>query len=181
MLTKVEAAAVRAANIARDLLNFSRRREPKQAPVAVAEVVERAIDLLRAKLKRAAVEVQTVFEPGTPSVLGDQDQLLQVFLNLLGNAIDAMPEGGPLTISTEVRDGHGTRHVVTRVADRGGGIPADKLGRIFEPFYTTKPEGQGTGLGLPISLGLVKRHGGTLQVESEPGKGTAMIVTLPAT
>ncbi len=112
-----------------------------------------------------------------PSILGDADQLTQVLLNLAGNAVDAMPDGGELVFETEFRAE--TDAVVIKVIDTGVGMTPEQVLRIFEPFYTTKPEGQGTGLGMSVSLGIVKSHGGLLDVSSEPGRGTTMTVQLP--
>jgi signal transduction histidine kinase len=173
----IEAEATRAGKITRDLLNFARHREPRREPVAVEALVERAVELLGTKLARNRVRVRTVFHPDMPSILGDADQLTQVLLNLGGNAVDAMPDGGELVFQTELRLESDT--VVIKVIDGGVGMAAEHARRIFEPFYTTKGEGQGTGLGMSVSLGIVKSHGGLLQVSSEPGHGTTMTVQLP--
>jgi signal transduction histidine kinase len=100
-------------------------------------------------------------------------------LNLGGNAVDAMPDGGELIFQTELRPEADA--VVIKVIDSGVGMTAEHALRIFEPFYTTKPEGQGTGLGMSVSLGIVKNHGGLLEVSSEPGRGTTITVQLPLT
>jgi signal transduction histidine kinase len=104
------------------------------------------------------------------------NQLQQVFLNLSLNACEAMPGGGTLTISTMEDDGR----VLVRLTDTGCGIKKDNLQRILEPFFSTKPVGQGTGLGLSVSYGIVRQHGGTLEVESEEGKGSTFTVVLPS-
>ena len=173
----IEAEATRAGKITRDLLNFARRREPRREPVAVEALIERAVELLGTKLVRGRVQVRTVLHPDMPSILGDADQLTQVLLNLGGNAVDAMPDGGELVFQTELRPESDA--VVIKVIDSGVGMTAEHALRIFEPFYTTKAEGRGTGLGMSVSLGIVKSHGGLLEVSSEPGRGTTMIVQLP--
>ena len=173
----IEAEATRAGKITRDLLNFARRREPRREPVAVEALIERAVELLGTKLARGRVRVRTVLHPDMPSILGDADQLTQVLLNLGGNAVDAMPDGGELVFQTELRPESDA--VVIKVIDSGVGMTAEHALRIFEPFYTTKAEGRGTGLGMSVSLGIVKSHGGLLEVSSEPGRGTTMIVQLP--
>jgi signal transduction histidine kinase len=178
-LTIIEGEATRAGKITRDLLNFARRREPRREPVAVEALIERAVELLGTKLVRGRVQVRTVLHPGLPSILGDADHLTQVLLNLAGNAVDAMPDGGELVFRTELRPEADA--VVIKVIDSGVGMTAEHALRIFEPFYTTKAEGQGTGLGMSVSLGIVKNHGGTLEVCSEPGRGTTMTVQLPLT
>jgi signal transduction histidine kinase len=169
--------ATRAGKITRDLLNFARRREPKREPVAVDQLVLRALELLNARISKSSVRASTDFDPAVAPILGDADQLTQVFLNLIGNAVDAMPQGGPLLIRTEHAAESDT--VSVRIIDRGVGMTPEQRERIFEPFFTTKGEGRGTGLGLSVSLGIVRNHGGSLDVESEPGEGTTMVVRLP--
>ena len=171
--------ATRASRIVRGLLDFARRREPAREPVPVHELIDRALDLLGARLHRTGIEVQRLYDATLPPVLVDRDQLTQVLLNLLGNAVDAMPDGGTLTLETAlVRDEQGAAAAVS-VTDTGTGIPEEQLERIFEPFFTTKPEGRGTGLGLSVSQGIVRRHGGVLEVRSKPGQGTTMQIRLP--
>jgi signal transduction histidine kinase len=110
-------------------------------------------------------------------LLVDMDQITQVLINLIGNAIDAMPEGGRLTVETS----HTAEldRVAIRVQDSGTGMTPTQAEHIFEPFYSTKPEGEGTGLGLPVTLGIVNSHGGSISVQSDPGCGTTMTVQLP--
>lgn len=170
----------RARKITHDLLHFARRREPRREPLNVHDLVLRSLALLRGKIADAGVVVETVFDSSLPPIWADGDQLTQVFMNVVANAVDAMPEGGRLVARAEARDG-GAPHVAVSFQDTGLGIHPDQLARIFEPFYTTKPERQGTGLGLSVSLGIVKNHGGRLEVESEPGKGTTLVVLLPLT
>src|SRR4029077_5571122 len=140
-------------------------------------VIERAVELLSTKLARSRVQVHTVLHPGMPPILGDADQLTQVLLNLGANAVDAMPDGGELVFQTELRPESDA--IVIKIIDSGAGMTAEHAPRIFEPFYTTKPEGQGTGLGMSVSLGIVKNHGGRIEVSSEAGRGTTMAVELP--
>jgi signal transduction histidine kinase len=174
-LGKIESEALRASKITRGLLDFSRRREPKHDPVSVNDLVPRALELIHSKLRGRNVAVQTRLEARTAEILGDADQLTQVLINLTGNAIDAMGAGGALTVAT-ADDGDALE---LAVSDTGTGMDAEQVSRIFEPFYTTKPEGKGTGLGLSVTLGILKSHGGTIAVESAPGRGTTMRVRLP--
>jgi signal transduction histidine kinase len=178
-LSTIVGETQRAARIVRDLLDFSRRREPQRERMCLHDAIQRALDLLEVRLKRR-VEVQRVFDAALPSTIGDRDQLTQVFVNLVGNAVDAMPQGGTLTVHTKVQeaDGGGAA-IVASVSDTGGGIRPEVLDHIFEPFFTTKPEGQGTGLGLSVSHGIVHAHGGTIDVESQLGRGTTFRVVLP--
>jgi two-component system, NtrC family, sensor kinase len=163
----------------RGLLDFSRRREPRRERIRLHDAIQRALDLLDVRLKRR-VEIQRLFDAELPDTMGDRDQLTQVFLNLVGNAADAMPQGGTLTVHTKVQEAEGGgAAIVASVSDTGGGIRPEVLDHIFEPFFTTKPEGQGTGLGLSVSLGIVHTHGGTIDVESQLGLGTTFRVVLP--
>jgi signal transduction histidine kinase len=176
-LSDIEREAMRAGKIAQNLLDFARRREPKHEPVDLNRLVERVLDLLQAKLRGRPIEVSTTLDPRLGAMLGDADQLTQVLINLAGNAVDAMPEGGRLTIATHARAHSDTGVLV--VADTGHGIGPEQLARIFEPFYTTKAEGNGTGLGLSITQGIIASHKGELKVESVVGEGTTFTVRLP--
>ncbi|MFI5379214.1 MAG: sensor histidine kinase, partial [Tepidisphaerales bacterium] len=122
------------------------------------------------------VRIDAEFAPDLPAVLANGGEMQQVFLNLLLNALDAMPDGGVLTIRG-LRNGE---YVEVAVGDTGTGIAPDMRGRIFEPFVSTKEEGRGTGLGLSICLGLVRSHGGEIALESELGRGSRFTVGLPA-
>jgi signal transduction histidine kinase len=113
--------------------------------------------------------------PELPPVIGNANYLQQVFLNLAINARDAMPNGGTLSVSSK----HDHQNVIIRMADTGVGIGTEHLERIFQPFFTTKGEGKGTGLGLAISRKIISQHQGRINVESEPGKGTAFTISLP--
>ena len=108
-------------------------------------------------------------------VRGTEYKLQQVFLNLFLNARDAMPRGGWLRVSSSIEDGH----AVVEVSDTGTGIPSEHLARIYDPFFTTKPEGRGTGLGLSVTYGIVQEHGGTLSCDSVVGQGTTFRMVLP--
>jgi two-component system NtrC family sensor kinase len=173
----VSEQATRAGKIARSLLDFSRKRESRHEPVNINVLVPRTLELMGAKLRRRSVQIETRLAPDLPAMLGDADQLTQVLINLVGNAADAMPDGGRLVVATEVRPD--TDSVVLSVSDTGTGISEAQLPHIFDAFYTTKPEGKGTGLGLSVTAGIVKGHSGTIEVESEPGRGTTMRVCLP--
>jgi signal transduction histidine kinase len=176
-LSDIEREAMRAGKIAQNLLDFARRREPKHEPLDLNRLVERVLDLLQAKLRGRPIQVETVLDPRLGAMLGDADQLTQVLINLAGNAIDAMPSGGRLTIATRAQADSDTGVLV--VSDTGLGMAPEQLARIFEPFYTTKPEGSGTGLGLSITQGIIASHRGELTVDSAVGQGTTFTVRLP--
>jgi signal transduction histidine kinase len=175
----IEAQATRAATIVRGMLDFTRRRPPSVQPVLLREVIERALVLVADKLRTQGIEAVKLLDESDPAVLGDRDQLTQVFINLITNAADAMSSGGRLTVRTEVRRIQDVPYVSARVTDTGTGIAAEHREKIFESFFTTKPEGKGTGLGLAVTRDIVKNHEGTIEVESEPGRGTTMTVNLP--
>ena len=180
-VSTIEAEATRAGKIVRDLLSFARRREAKREQVSVHELLDRAIELLGPKLTGGRVEIERVFDRSLPAIAGDRDQLTQVFLNLITNALDAMEGGGRLVLQTGIhQEDDGQTMVGVSVSDTGQGISPEHRARIFEPFYTTKSDGRGTGLGLSVSLGIVRMHGGSIEVESKLGHGTTMRVTLPA-
>ena len=178
-LGMIEQEIERAAKILRRLLDFARRREPALKPLDIREVLERALALVSVRLSHADIVTDAEIFGNVAPVLGDRDELTQVFVNLFNNALDAMPEGGTLRVRTEVRSADGIPCLTVTVADTGVGISADELKHVFQPFYTTKPEGRGTGLGLSVSQGIVRRHEGTLEVASEPGKGSTFMVSLP--
>jgi two-component system NtrC family sensor kinase len=176
-ITNVINAANRAGKIVRDLLDFSRRREPRHEVLDANELILRSLDIVQVRLASGGVTVQAALDPGTPLVVGDRDQLTQVLINLMTNAVDAMPGGGTLTVESELQPEEGV--VVISVADTGTGMDQGQIARIFEPFFTTKGEGKGTGLGLSVSLSIISRHGGTIEAQSQPGRGTTMRVKLP--
>jgi len=175
----IESQAARAAKMIRGLLDFARRRPRNLQDVRLRDVIQRALALVADKLDGQVIETVTLLDDSDPAVFGDRDELTQVFINLMTNAADAMPDGGRLTVSTEVRRHEAVSYVSARIADTGTGIPAEYREQIFESFFTTKPEGKGTGLGLAVTLDIIKNHEGTIEVESAPEKGTTMIVNLP--
>jgi signal transduction histidine kinase len=175
----IEAQATRAASIVRGMLDFARRRPRNLQHVPLREVIDRALVLVTDKLCTQGIEAVTLLDERDPAAFGDRDELTQVFINLITNAADAMSRGGRLTVRTEVRRQGDVACVVAHVTDTGTGIPEEHREKIFETFFTTKPEGKGTGLGLAVTRDIVKNHEGTIEVDSEPGKGTTMIVSLP--
>ncbi|MCL4193823.1 MAG: cache domain-containing protein [Thermoguttaceae bacterium] len=166
----------RAADIVKGLLDFARERPARKEPLAINEVVARTVRLIRNQKAFDRIRIIDQLVEDLPEVNGDMNQLQQVLLNLSLNACEAMPDGGVLTIATSSRDDK----VFVRLTDTGCGIKAEHLDKIFEPFYTTKPVGQGTGLGLSVSYGIIEQHGGTMEVESREGEGTTFSLALPA-
>jgi len=166
--------ARRAAAIVAGLRAFARGdAEPACAPVDVGARIDSALALLRHRLG-AAIAVRREGAP-LPPIECRCGQIDQVLLNLLANAVDALPAGGTITVRTALLGGR----AAIAIGDDGRGIAPALRARVFEPFFTTKPEGQGTGLGLSVSYGIVERHGGTLSVDSTPGRGATFTITLP--
>jgi two-component system NtrC family sensor kinase len=177
---KIVKAADRCVRIVKNFLALARERPPERAAVDVNTVVREAAELLSYELRTDSIEVTLELADRLPRLWADPHQLHQVVVNLVANAHHAMrkmPLPRTLTVVTRMAD---TRSAVRlSVSDSGPGIPAEILGRIFDPFFTTKPPGQGTGLGLSLSHGIIEDHGGTIEVESQPGQGTTFVIDLP--
>lgn len=178
-LKEIENAAIRCKKIVSDLLDFSRMSKDKEyAPVDVNKLIQNVIPFIRSEIKSLNVDLEMEVQEDIPKVQGIANRLQQVFLNLMTNACHAMPKGGKLKLTTGVtRD---RKRVVVRVRDTGEGIPGDIQDRIFDPFFTTKMPGKGTGLGLSISYRIIREHGGTIEVDSNEGRGATFTILLPA-
>ena len=161
--------------ILRELVDFARRRRDEATLVSVHSVVEDALRLLRHDPRMRKVKSQQEFDPETPPVFMVEDHLMQVVLNLMINALDAMPEGGSLKVEIQPVRGQ----AVLRVHDSGLGMDRAVLARCFEPLFSTKPPGQGTGLGLSITRDILRALGGEVELHSAPGRGTTAVITLP--
>ncbi|MCK5547954.1 MAG: PAS domain S-box protein, partial [Thermoplasmata archaeon] len=164
-----------AANIVKDLLSFSRKTTPEIKNVNLNDAVAGSISLLKEQMPEL-IKIIKDFQPDMPDIKADPEQLQRVFTNIIDNAVDAMPKGGKLTIATAKKN---NGCVEMRFMDTGTGIPREDIGRVFDPFFTKKSGQLGTGLGLSICHGIVRAHNGTIEVESEEGKGTTFIINLP--
>jgi signal transduction histidine kinase len=172
----VRRQAERATNIVNNLLNFSRTGSAAEFnELDIGEVLDDTVQLLEPQLRRNQIEVVRDYDSVAPRVFGNSGKLQQVFTNLLLNARDAIPAGGRITIRTEAVD----HSVLVEVIDTGIGIDPENVAKIYDPFYTTKGVGRGTGLGLAVSYGIVQEHSGHISVESAPGRGTTFRITLP--
>jgi len=176
----------RIARIVRGMLDFARVREPRLAPTEVGAVVRKVLELLEERLEQSGVRAQVDLPAGLPAVVADADQLHQVFLNLTTNALDAMPRGGTLSVRAGCarrppggEPGPERDFLSVAFEDTGTGIASEHIGRVFDPFFSTKDVGKGTGLGLSISYGIVREHGGWIDVHSEAGRGSRVSVYLP--
>ena len=166
----------RCKTIVADLLNFARQQEVLAQETDVHTLLEQVIEKVCHQPSFAQVEIVRQFSLDMPIIQADPAQLQQVFINLLDNAAEAMEGGGTLTLATRSTDSH---WVEIKVSDTGCGIPEENLGKLFNPFFTTKPSGQGTGLGLSIVYGIVKMHSGQIAIQSKMGQGTTFTITLP--
>jgi signal transduction histidine kinase len=167
----------RAQKIVRNLLDFARESEISMESLSIREVVGDALNLAANQIKLSGVELVREIADDLPEVTGDRHYLSQVFVNLILNAVEAMSDGGTLTLSSDLSLDEGC--VAIKITDTGPGIPPDVLKSVFYPFFTTKVSGRGTGLGLSVSLGIVQKHGGDIKVESTLGVGTTFTVLLP--
>jgi PAS domain S-box-containing protein len=176
-LELVETETRRCSQIVSNLLSFSRKSPPSFGDVHIDELLKRCIILSRHRLQLSHISLDTSIMPDLPTVKGDFNQLQQCVINLIFNAIDAMGNGGDL----KLEGGYDSREgrVIVTVKDSGPGIAPDDLPRIFEPFYTTKKEGYGVGLGLSTVYGIMQHHHGTVTVESTPGQGAAFMLRFP--
>ncbi len=168
----------RCGNIVSGLLSFSRETPLGFTDVDMNDVITAVISLTRHKIELQNIQLTVELAPEMLMVRGDTNRLQQCVLNLIFNAIEAMPEGGKLQVKSRL-DKNKKRFQV-EIQDTGCGIPGENVDHLYDPFFTTKPEGEGTGLGLSIVYGVVKNHGGKINVQSTPGQGTTFTLTLPA-
>ncbi|WP_376087900.1 PAS domain S-box protein [Roseomonas sp. CCTCC AB2023176] len=177
---RIHAAAERSGRIVKSFLAMARQEAPRREPVQVAAVVQAAVELTAYGARSAGIAVEVTHDALLPPVEGDRDLLSQVVANLLVNAQQVLQDrSGPRHVAVRTRRaGEG---VVVEVADSGPGVPAEIAGRIFEPYFTTKPSGAGTGIGLAICRNVVTSHGGRIELEDAPGGGALFRVWLPAT
>ena len=166
----------RCKRIVADLLNFSRQHQVTVQPTDINALLQELVDLAPRRIKTVTIPIECDFDADLPIIDGDTAQLRQVFQNLLVNAVEAMSQGGTLTVRTYKGP---TDMVTVEIKDTGVGIRHEDLGKLFTPFFTTKPIGKGTGLGLAITYGIIKMHRGQINVKSELSKGTTFIVNLP--
>ncbi len=175
-MAKVETQAERMREIVRNLLDFSRSKGPRLGAADPNEVARKSVKLVQNMLDVSNIETRLEFAEGLPPVLVDEHQIQQVLVNLLTNSAQAVGERGRIAVSS--RPGRDGRSVEIAVADNGKGILPEHLPHVFDPFFSTRGEG-GTGLGLSVSYGIVKNHGGEIRVESKPGVGTTFTMELP--
>ena len=176
-LELMESEVSRCSNIVSSLLAFSRKSELEFGQVNINDLLQKCVVLSDHKLTLQNIQIKTVLYSEIPQIAGDFNQLQQCILNLIFNAADAMPDGGHLTIETSFNSEKGLAKIM--VADTGSGIANGDLPKIFDPFFSTKEEGKGLGLGLSVAYGIIARHKGVIEAESELDKGTVLTITLP--
>jgi two-component system NtrC family sensor kinase len=171
---EIKRESKRCKKIVQDLLSYARTPRPTLEPTDINDLLQQIVDFAKNHTDMRGITISTKFASGLPPVGLDGDQMRQVAINLILNAGGSMPEGGKLTVSSELVD---TGHVRITFRDSGCGIPAESLDKIFEPFYTTKA--RGTGLGLAITRQIIEQHHGEIHIDSTIGEGTSVTVTLP--
>ncbi len=174
-LEMIDRHGTRIAEIVRSLLMFSRKTSFNLTETDLNRVIREVVTLVEKPFAKQGTRIQTDLDTTLPHFRANPEHLQQVFLNLLNNARDAMPEGGTITLRTYPND----RYLVAEVQDTGTGIADNIQSRVFEPFFTTKDLGKGTGLGLSVTYGIIKNHGGKIEVESSPGNGSLFRLMLP--
>ncbi|HHS49727.1 MAG TPA: PAS domain S-box protein [candidate division Zixibacteria bacterium] len=190
MLEVIETSSERAAGLVKQLMTFARQEPPHRESVSIVEIVEDVLRVFRTG-DVSTISYRTRLASNIPKVFVDPVQIRQILLNLCNNAIDAMPDGGELTVEVsnvemeeiKLRSRSSLKagnYIEIAISDTGAGIPEQELDRIFEPFFTTKPPGKGTGLGLSISHGIIQSHGGTIVVDSTVGIGSTFRAYIPA-
>ncbi len=175
-LQTIVAQVERITKVMNQLLSFARRRTPERRALDLKEVVEASVEIFQERLARNRIRVELALDAACPPAHADADQMNQVLINLIMNAVHAMPDGGVLRFGLLPAGDM----VKLTVADTGHGIPPEVAAHIFNPFFTTKEFGKGTGLGLTVVKGILEEHGGSVSVESEPGTGTTFTILLPA-
>jgi len=175
-LTKMESELTRSTKLIRNLLDFARQSPPSLREVNVNEIVSRSLDLAAHSAELQKIQIIRKLNPDLPTLRADFDQLQQVCTNLIINAIQAMPEGGRLTLRTSLTD---DEQIKIEVQDTGCGISQENMRKLFTPFFTTKEKGKGVGLGLAVAYGIIQRHKGRIEVQSKKGEVTTFTIYLP--
>jgi two-component system NtrC family sensor kinase len=165
----------RLSEMLRNMLSFSKPEEEKRRPIKIDELIEGILLVMEKQMRESNIQVEISFNPDIPEIMASTNQMRQVMLNILKNAKEAMPKGGTLTVRTSRED----NRVLIHIQDTGMGVPEEIRDKIFEAFFTTKQKVKGVGLGLSVCYGIIKDHGGDIKVESEEGKGTTFIISLP--
>ena len=167
---------IRCRGIIQELLEFSREKEPRKIPADIHEIIIKALNILENEFRLRHIQLEKDLSEGMPKALLDVDQMEQVFINLLLNAVEAMQEEGTIRIRTRVD--LDKKRLTVEIEDTGCGISPENLGKIFDPFFSTKPKG--SGLGLAVNYGIIEKHGGNIRVSSKLDRGTCFTIEIPA-
>ncbi|MGO8944844.1 MAG: sensor histidine kinase, partial [Syntrophobacteraceae bacterium] len=176
-LSLIDSESARCSGIVKDLLHFSRQAKGIRSDFQLNELIEKALDFVHFRFDSQGIRARTELDGDLPRMVGDQSQIEQCLLNLIFNAVDAMPDGGELTLRTSWD--RAASQIRFEVTDNGIGIAKEIIPQIFEPFFSTKSHDRGVGLGLSVVYGIVKEHGGSVFVKSEEGAGARFILKLP--
>jgi signal transduction histidine kinase len=174
-IDKIVNAALHAREVVKKLMLFSRQTLPRKTQVNLNKMIREGLYFLESRCEKMEIEIKRVLTPDLPEITADPSQLFQVLVNLSVNAIQAMPDGGMLTLETGFKDGC----ISLVVEDTGTGMSKEVMEKIFIPFFTTKDVDEGTGMGLSVVHGIVGAHGGSITVESEVGKGSRFEIRVP--
>jgi len=174
LIDSIQNSVTRCRTITHRLLSFSRRINIGKEDINVNDVIEEVLGFIEKEIQSKGINIVYDFQDTLPKIITDKGQLQQVLLNIINNAVDAVPQGGTIKIQTRLSD---SNYLEISIQDNGSGIPKDVLKHIFEPFYSTKKKG--TGLGLYISYGIIKKLGGDIHVESEIDQGTTFTIKIP--
>jgi two-component system NtrC family sensor kinase len=176
ILGMMEQETLRVRKIIRNLLDFARQKPSRMQPADITVPLRETLALVQGIALKASISIHEDYPPAPVIVNMDHNEIKQVFINIVNNAIQAMPKGGDLRVRI---DQINAQEISVVFSDSGIGISHEHLGRIFEPFFSTKDNGDGTGLGLSVSYGIVRNHGGRIEAESEVGKGSVFRICLP--
>jgi signal transduction histidine kinase len=180
ILAMMKDAVFRASKITKDMLTFSRESTLVHEEVDLAGIIDETFSFVDHIFSLKQIRIARNLRPGLPKVSVDPNQMKQVFINLLTNAAEAMPEGGTITVSAvSARDVQNREIIRVRILDTGHGITAEDHQRVFDPFYTTRKKSGGTGLGLSVVKGIIEKHSGDIKIESQSGGGTRVTIELP--
>jgi two-component system NtrC family sensor kinase len=177
-IKKIERQVNRSREITHRLLRFGRRMETTQELVDINQILMETLTFLENEAHFRDIQIQTNYDDNLPKISTDPNQLQQVFLNIIDNAIDAVGQSGQIRVET-FTDKQNHKQIMVKISDNGPGISRELISKIFDPFFTTKRPDEGTGLGLSISYGIMEKLGGHIAVESEEGKGTTFIISVP--
>lgn len=176
---KMKIEVERITKIMGSLLLFSRKGDSQLTQFSIKDIVAGVLDLVQQTFSLDNITIETEYDAVLKEITADKEKLRQVFLNLINNAKQAMPEGGTLSIKCHETNKGSKDFMRISISDTGTGIKSENLSKLFDPFFTTKPEGEGTGIGLAVVHGIIEEHNGTITVESQEGKGTTFIIDLP--